>query len=59
MCHERWLRHRDEAIATRWLRDLERHEPEKDDAPLRVADLRPSDSSEAPLDREPVAAGEH
>jgi hypothetical protein len=58
MCHERWLRHRDEVIATRWLRDLERHEREKDDAPLRVADLRPSDSSEAAREREPVAAGD-
>ena len=22
MCHESWARHRDEAVASRWLRDL-------------------------------------
>jgi hypothetical protein len=24
MCHESWARHRDEAVASRWLRDLAR-----------------------------------
>jgi hypothetical protein len=28
MCHERWVRHSEEAVARAWLRDLSQREPQ-------------------------------
>jgi hypothetical protein len=42
MCHERWVRHRDEAVANSWLRDLvqpgQRTSPTPEDVSAPAAD---------------------
>jgi hypothetical protein len=40
MCHERWVRHSEEAVARAWLRDLSQREPQDEPlSPPRAGDL--------------------
>jgi hypothetical protein len=53
MCHERWVQHRDEAVASRWLRDLAQPNQRTDD----VSDDVPSVVDEPLTERDAVVAG--
>ena len=53
MCHESWVRHRDEAVASRWLRDLAKPTQKSSNADEEVS--APS-SEESLAERDEVVA---